>query len=134
MASVGTAPRRVARKKHANRAAGCRTGAGMTQGHASKADVVMLDRLKREGVTVRGNPITLEQLQTWRPRDLSDDFVSRSLGSSGTESVYGPTAFVQISEIAEMLTVTRNLDVVTVWVFGMGRNPNELALRDAYTR
>jgi hypothetical protein len=72
------------------------------------------------------------QLQDWRRLGLVDHEV-RSLGRGrGRAATYPPHAVDQIRDVKRLLALYGKLDLVTLALFGVGRNPTEKAFRKAF--
>lgn len=104
----------------------------MTGGHASEADRELLDALAAGGVRLRGRPIGIDQLQTWRQRGLIDGVDVASKGRGGRTSSYGPDAYEQVEVLVKILGTDRRLRPAALMVFGLGRNPEEAFLRKSF--
>lgn len=100
----------------------------MPTGEATAADRELLTRLAKMGVTV-----TVRQLQSWRRLGLIEGPIVVRRGRLGTESTgYPEGTELEVAKVHFMLERCHNINMVVLALFGIGVNPTEKALRDAY--
>ena len=104
----------------------------MPKGMPSQADVELAVELNERGVTVRRRAVSASQVQSWRSRGLVSAALVGRGGRRGLTASNPPNALEEATQTAEFLTQFNNLNYVVLAVFGLGRDPAELALRRAY--
>jgi hypothetical protein len=104
----------------------------MTTGHLSAADAALLTELRARKIRVSGQPVSGTQLRSWRRHGLIDAPTVASLGRRGRASSYDVGIVDQVERVAGWLTARRRLDEAVLIAFGLGRNPPEGKLRNAY--
>jgi hypothetical protein len=99
---------------------------------ATPADLELCARLSDRLVTLWGKPVSPRQIQQWRRLGIVPAPGVEHLGRRGTRSTYPLEAVDRTQEVAELLGQTQNLHIVVLGLFGVGRDPTERAVRNAY--
>lgn len=100
----------------------------MPTGRGTAADAKLIHQLAKRNV-----PVTVRQLQERRRLGIIDPPEIVHHGRRGTQALdYPPGTVERIEQIEQMLSKHRDMDLVVLGLFGVGVNPRERALRDAY--
>ncbi len=100
----------------------------MPTGQGTAADAKLIHELAKRDLSV-----TVRQLQERRRLGIIDPPEIVHRGRRGTEALdYPPGTVERVVQIEQMLSKHRDMDLVVLGLFGVGVNPTERALRDAY--